>query len=420
MYYNLKYNIFGGSIMNKLSKALILLTSLNLFISTADAASKIAGQTVKIGVLTDMSGPLADLGGPNSVKSVQMAVDDFIAKNKPDFKIEVVSADHQNKADIASSIVREWFDTAGVDAIVDVVNSACGLAVNEITAQKEKVFLATGPATDKLTQESCKPYTIHYGFDTYALASVAAQAVLKLGGKSWFMVTNNFAFGIGLEESARKTVEANGGKIVGTVRHPFETTDFSSFLLQAKESGAEVIGLANSGGGLMNSLKQAHEFGIGKGQRLVTFALQLTDIHSLGLEIASGLMYTEAFVWNRTPESTAWSRRYFEKTQKMPSAIQAAGYSATYNYLEAIQATESKGPAEVVKQMKSKPINDFYATNAQIREDGLLVHDMFLVEVKKPTESKEPWDYLTIKETIPGDKAYEPLSATRCPLVKKN
>lgn len=398
--------------------SLFALTSLIPIV--ANAESKLAGKTIKIGVLTDKSGTFADYGGPNGVIAVQMAVDDFIAKNKPDFKIEVVSADHQNKPDIASAKAREWFDKDEVDLITEVLNSACAFAVSDIANEKGKVVIVTGAGSDKLSNENCKANTIHYGFDTNALSNVAAKSIAELGGKTWFMITNNYAFGQALEAEATKVVEANGGKVIGVIKHPFETTDFSSFLTQAKDPGAQVIGLANAGAGVINAVKQANEFGITEKQRVVGLLTQITDIHALGLPAARGMLFTDGFYWDRTPETREWSNRFFEKAKKMPTMIQAANYSSTLHYLGAVLAANSKDSSEIVKQMKAKPVNDFFAQNAPIREDGLLVHDMYLIEVKKPEESKTPWDYFKILKTIPGDQAYALLKDTRCPLIKKN
>jgi branched-chain amino acid transport system substrate-binding protein len=405
--------------MKKTYKLLTILALSTIFSSGADAASKLAGQTVKIGVLTDMSGTFADLGGPDGVKAVQMAVDDFVAKNKPEFKIEVISADHQNKVDIASAKAQEWFDRDGVDVIAEMINSGAAIAVSDIADKKKKVVLVTGAGSNKITNENCKTNTIHYAYDTYALANVAAKAISKAGGKKWFIITNNYAFGQALETETAKIVKDNGGEVVGIVRHPFDTTDFSSYLLQAKDSGADVIGLANAGGGVINAVKQANEFGITKNQKVVGLLTEIQDVNSLGLQAAQGMLFTAGFVWNRTPETTEWSRRFFEKTKKMPSMIHAGDYSSVMHYLDAVKATDSKDADVVVKQMKETPVNDFFAKNTKIREDGLLPHEMYLVKVKTPAESKEPWDYFNIVETVPGDQAYEALSTTRCPLLMK-
>jgi branched-chain amino acid transport system substrate-binding protein len=402
--------------MHKLFSSLVL--SLLLF-SQADAASKLAGQTVKIGVLTDISGTFADLGGPNGVIAVQMAVDDFIAKYKPDFKIEVISADHQNKPDVALAKAREWFDNGNVDLITEMLNSGCALAVSDLAHEKKKVVISTGAGSDKLTNENCKPNTLHYGYDTFALSNVAAKSIVKAGDKKWFIITNDYAFGQALENETSKIVKQNGGEIVGIVRHPFNTTDFTSYLLQAQNSGADVIALANAGSGVTNAVKQ-NEFGTTKKQKVIGLLTEITDVHSLGLQAAQGLLFTSGFVWNRTPESTAWSKRFFEKTNTMPTMIQAADYSSTMHYLEAIQKSNSKDADVVVKEMKATPVNDFFAKNSPIREDGLLIHEMFLVKVKTPAESKKPWDYLSIVEKVPGDQAYESLADTRCPRLVKS
>lgn len=412
-------NIQGQSFMKYIRKILLTILALSAFPITTYAASKLDGQTVKIGVLTDMSGPFADLGGPNGVKAIEMAVADFIAKYKPGFKIEVVSADHQNKADIAAAKAKDWFDNQGVDAIAELINSSAAFAINDLAEQKNKVVIITGAGSVKITNESCKKNTIHYAYDTYALANVASKTILKTGAKKWFIITNNYAFGQSLEEETKKVVEANGGQVIGIVRHPFETTDFSSYLLQAKDSGADVIALANAGAGMISAVKQANEFGITKKQKVVGLLTEIQDIHSLGLEAAQGMIFTATFVWNRTPETTEWSRRFFEKTKSMPSFLHSSDYSSVMHYLEAILKADSKEAGVVIKQMKATPVNDFFAKNGIIREDGRMVHDMYLVKVKTPAESKEPWDYVTVLETVPGDQAFKSLADSLCPAISK-
>ncbi len=384
----------------------------------AQAKGKISGDVVKIGVLTDMSGVYSDLGGQGSVVAAQMAIDDFKAKYKPTFKIELVSADHQNKADVGSNKIREWYDTQGVDMVTDVLNSAVALAVAKVTTEKNKIMLNAGAASTRITNEDCAPNNVvHYVYDTYALANGPGKAVTKLGKDTWFLLTADYAFGHSLEKDTTNAVIANGGKVVGNVRHPLNASDFSSFLLQAQASKAKVVGLANAGGDTINSIKAANEFGLTKNQTLVGLLTTVVDIHALGLQTTQGMMFTEGFYWNLNPETREWSRRFFAKHKKMPNMLPAGAYSAVTHYLKAVQATGTDDTATVMKKMKDTPINDFFAKNGKIRDDGRMVHDMLLVEVKKPSESKEPWDYYNIKQVIPGDQAFQPMAASRCPAV---
>ena len=380
---------------------------------------KLSDDMIKIGVLTDMSGVYSDLGGQGSVTAAQMAVDDFKAQYKPKFKVELVYADHQNKADVGSNKVREWYDTQGVDMVTDVLNSGVALAVAKVTEEKKRIMINTGAASTRLTNEDCTPNTVHYVYDTYALAAGPGKAVTKAGGDTWFFLTADYAFGASLEKDTSEAVKASGGKVLGSVRHPLNASDFSSFLLQAQASKAKVIGLANAGGDTVNAIKAANEFGITKNQRLVGLLTTIIDIHSLGLPTTQGMMFTEGYYWNLNEETRAWSRRFFSKHKKMPSMLHAGTYSAVSTYLKAVQAAGTDEAAAVMKKLKELPVNDFFAKNGKIREDGRMVHDMYLVEVKKQEESKEPWDYYSIKAVIPGNEAYQPLSASRCPLLKK-
>jgi len=382
-------------------------------------AVKLSGDMVKIGVLTDMSGVYSDLGGQGSVTAAQMAIEDFKAQAKPSWKIELVYADHQNKADVGSNKAREWYDTQGVDMITDVLNSAVALAVSKVTQEKNRILIDTGAATTRLTNEDCSPNTVHYVYDTYALANGPGKAVTKQGKDTWFFLTADYAFGHSLESDTTNAVKASGGKVVGSVRHPLNASDFSSFLLQAQSSKAKVVGLANAGGDTINSIKAANEFGLTKNQTIVGLLTTIIDIHALGLPTTQGMMFTEGFYWNLNNETREWSRRFFGKHKKMPSMLHAGTYSAVMTYLKAVQATGSDDAPAVMKKMKATPINDFFAKNGKIREDGRMEHDMYLVEVKKPSESKEPWDYYNIKAVIPGNEAFQPMSLSRCPLVKK-
>ena len=383
------------------------------------AAPKLSGDMVKIGVLTDMSGVYSDLGGQGSVIAAQMAIDDFKAQAKPSWKIELVYADHQNKADVGSNKVREWYDTQGVDMVTDTLNSAVALAVAKVTLEKNRILIDTGAASTRLTNEDCSPNTVHYVYDTYALANGPGKAVTKQGKDTWFFLTADYAFGHSLESDTTNAVKAAGGKVLGAVRHPLNASDFSSFLLQAQASKAKVVGLANAGGDTINSIKAANEFGLTKTQTIVGLLTTIIDIHALGLPTTQGMMFTEGFYWNLNNDTREWSRRFFSKHKKMPSMLHAGTYSAVMTYLKAVQAAGTDEAGAVMKKMKATPINDFFAKNGKIREDGRMEHDVYLVEVKKPAESKEPWDYYNIKAVIPANEAFQPMSLSRCPLVKK-
>ena len=382
---------------------------------------KISDDIVRLGILTDLSGPFADITGPGSAAAIQMAIDDFGGQVLGK-KVELLVVDHQNKADIASSKAREWFDTGKVDAIMDVAVSAPALAVLEIAKQKQKVILFNGPGLDRLTGDLCMPSSVHYVYDTYALANVTASAITQRGGKDWYFLTADYTFGHSLQEQASAVVNAQGGKVLGAARHPMAATDFASFMVSAQSSKAQVIGLANAGSDTVNTIKAAREFGLTTGknkQILAGLLMYINDVHAIGLRTASGLMLTEAFYWDMNEETRAWSRRYFEKMKKMPNMSQAGAYSSTMHYLKAVQAAKTDDTATVMAQMKATPINDFFAKNGRIREDGRMVHDMYLFEVKAQSESKYPWDYYKLVATVPGDKAFRPLSQSACPAIKK-
>jgi branched-chain amino acid transport system substrate-binding protein len=399
--------------LNKLAAAI------GLSFAALGANAQVSDGLVKIGVLTDMSGTYSDLTGAGAVYATEMAVADFIAKEKPNFKIEIVSADHQNKADIAANKARQWFESEKVDTATELVTTSVALAVMEVGKQKNKVLIVNGAASTPITNEKCNDVTVHYTYDTYALANGTAKAVTKQGGKTWFFVTADYAFGHALEKDSTKVVNDNGGKVLGSVRHPFPGQDFSSFLLKAQSSGAQVIGLANAGSDTTNSIKQAAEFGISKKQSLAGLLMFITDVHSLGLKTTQGMYLTDSFYWDLNDETRAWSKRYFDKMKKMPTGIQAGQYSSIYHYLSAVKAVNTDDTAKVMAQMKKTKINDFFAKNGVIRADGRMVHDMYLAQVKKPEESKKPWDYYNIKAVIPAAEAFQPLSESRCPLIKK-
>jgi branched-chain amino acid transport system substrate-binding protein len=387
--------------------------------ATAGAATKVSDGVVKIGVLTDMSGTYSDLAGPGSLVAVQMAVADFIAREKPDFKIEVISADHQNKGDIAAIKAREWIDTEKVDMIVDLVTTSTALAVMKVAKEKNRITIVSGAGSTPITNEQCTDLNVHWTYDTYAMAVGTGKAVVKQGGKTWFFLTADYAFGKALEKDTTEEVLKDGGKVLGHVLHPFPAQDFSSFLLQAQASGAQVIGLANAGNDTINAIKQAAEFGITPKQTLAGLLMFISDVHSLGLKATQDMYLTTGFYWDRNDETRAWSKRFFEKRNRMPTMAQAGDYSATYHYLKAVKAAGTDESKAVMAKMKATPINDFFAKNGKIRVDGRMVHDMYLAQVKKPSESKYPWDYYHIRQVIPGDQAFLPLSKSMCPLVKK-
>jgi branched-chain amino acid transport system substrate-binding protein len=402
-------------------KPLISLTALALALGCSAAQAQYTNGIVKIGVLNDMSGTYADLSGRGSVIAARMAVEDFGAATKG-MKVEIVSADHQNKPDIGSNIVRKWIDTGKVDVIVDVPTSSVALAVNEIVRDKNKVFLVSGGATSDLTGAKCTPNTIHWTYDTWALANGTGQAIVKTGGDTWFFLTANYAFGLALERDTAAVVVKNGGKVLGRVRHPFPAADFSSFLLQAQASKAKIIGLANAGADTVNSIKQASEFGIVRGgQRLAALLAFITDVHALGLQASQGLIMTEAWYWDLNDANREFAKKFAPQNKGIyPTMVHAGVYSAVTHYLKAVEALKSDADGKaVVAKMKELPTNDKLFGEGTVRADGRKIHPMYLVEVKKPTESKAPWDYFKVRATIPADEAFRPLSEGGCPLVKR-
>jgi len=405
--------------LNTLTKRISLAVAA-VFAAGVAQAQQVSDDKVKLGILNDQSGVYADLAGPGSVEAAKMAVEDFGGKvlGKP---IEIVFADHQNKPDIGAAITNRWIDAEQVDVIVDVPTSSVALAVQEITDKKNRVHLNSTAATTALTNDKCSPTGVHYTYDTYALANGTGNAMVKAGGKKWYFITADYAFGHSLEKNTMDAVKAAGGEVVGAVRAPFPNNDFSSFLLQAQASGADVIGLANAGGDFINAVKQAREFGITQGgQNLAGLLTFITDVHSLGLDTTQGLVVTTGFYWDKDDETRAWSKRWSERMGgRMPTMVQAGVYSGVMHYLKAIDAAGTDEAKAVVAKMKEMPINDFFAKNGRIRDDGRMVHDMLLVEVKKPDESKGAWDYYKILRTIPGEDAFMPLSQSTCALVKK-
>ncbi|WP_108459605.1 ABC transporter substrate-binding protein [Devosia naphthalenivorans] len=373
---------------------------------------------IKIGVLNDRSGVYADLSGEGSVIAARMAVEDFDAANK-DINVEIVSADHQNKPDVASNIARQWYDQDGVDIIVDVPTSSAALAVSEVTREKDKVFINSGAGSTALTGDQCSPNTIHWTYDTYALAKGTGGAMVAQGDTNWFFITADYAFGHSLEEETTKVVEAAGGEVMGTARHPFPGTDFSSYLLQAQSSGADVIGLANAGGDTVNAIKQAAEFGITQaGQNLAGLLIFITDVHALGLQAAQGLVLTESFYWDLNDQTREWSERFAaENGGKMPTMVHAGVYSGVMHYLKAVEATGGKDTAELMSAMKDTPTDDPLFGQGEVRADGRKIHDMYLFQVKTPEESSGPWDYYNLLATIPAAEAFRPMEEGGCALV---
>jgi branched-chain amino acid transport system substrate-binding protein len=376
-----------------------------------------AAAQVKIGILNDQSGVYADYGGKYSVEAAKMAIEDF-GGEVLGHKIELVTADHQNKPDLAVAIARRWYDTEGVDMITELTTSSVALAVQELTKEKKKIDIVVGAATSRISGDACTPYSFHWAFDTRALAVGTGGALVKAGGDTWFFLTADYAFGYALEKDTSEIVNENGGKVLGSVRVPLNSSDFSSFLLQAQSSKAKIVGLANAGLDTTNSIKQAAEFGIVKGgQKLAGLLMVLSDVRGLGLETAQGLVLTEGFYWDRDDKSRAFGERFLQRTDRMPNMIQAGTYSATLSYLKAVKAAGTKDSAAVAKKLKELPVDDAFA-QGKVLENGRMVHDMYLFEVKKPSESKKPWDYYKQLATIPGDKAFFTAKESGCPLTK--
>jgi branched-chain amino acid transport system substrate-binding protein len=388
-------------------------------LATGVAQAQISDNIIKIGVLTDMSSLYTDLAGAGSVAAAHMAVEDS-GIEKRGYKVEIISADHQNKPDVGSGIARQWYDVDKVDVIVDVPNSGVALAVNQITRDKGKVFLANGPASSDLTGKACSPNTVHWTYDTWMLANGTGGAIVKSGGDSWFFLTADYAFGLALERDTEAVVVKNGGKVLGRVRAPINTQDFSSFLLQAQASKAKIIGLANAGGDTTNSIKQAAEFGIVKGgQNLAGLLVFITDVHALGLATAQGLIVTNTFYWDMNDQTRAFSKRFAERDKGIhPTMVHAGVYASLLHYLKAVEALKSDDGTKVVAKMKEMPTDDPLFGKGTIRIDGRKIHPAYLVEVKKPAESKYPWDYYKVRATIPADQAFRPLADGGCSLVK--
>lgn len=375
-----------------------------------------ADDVIKIGFITDLSGVYADLDGPGGVEAIKLAIADAGGKIG-NMKIELLVADHQNKPEIAANRVREWYDQQGVAVVIGGSNSSTALAMAKIAAEKKRVFISAGSGTTRLTNEECNPYTIQYTYDTVSVARVAGTAIVKQGGKSWYFLTTDLAFGHSLEADAAETVKTNGGTVVGAARHPLGATDFSSFLLLAKASKAQILGVAAGGGDLINIVKGANEFGITKSMKIATPLMFLTDIHALGLQQAQGLYYTDGWYWDQSDESRKWAKRYFEKMKKMPTMFHAGDYSATMQYVNAVKAVGTDAD-KVMTYFKQTKINDMFAKNGVVRPDGRMVHDMHLMQVKTPAESKYPWDYAKLIQTVPGDQVFMSKAESKCALWK--
>jgi branched-chain amino acid transport system substrate-binding protein len=381
------------------------------------AQAQYSGDVIRIGFISDLSGLYSDIDGPAGAEMIKQAVAD-LGGAVDGKKIEVLVADHQNKADVAAAKAREWFDQQGMDMLIGGTNSGTSLAMAKVAAEKKKPFIAVGAASSALTNDQCTPYTVHWAYDTVALAKGTGNAVVKAGGKSWYFLTADYAFGQALQNDTAAIVKAAGGNVVGSVKHPLSASDFSSFLLQAQSSKAQILGLANAGGDTINSIKAANEFGITKSMKLAGLLMFINDVHSLGLKATGGMYLTDSWYWNQNAETRAWSRKFFEKFKRMPSSLQAADYSAATNYLNAVKAVKSDDADKVLAQLKKTKVNDMFAKNGFIRADGRMVHDMYLMQVKTPEQSKEPWDYYNVVTTFKGEEAWTTKAETKCALWK--
>lgn len=394
-----------------------LACALSLALASFSAAAQYSGDVIRIGVLNDQSGTYADLAGPGSVEAARMAIEEFGGKVNG-VKVELVFGDHQNKADVGATIARTWMDRDGVDAIADFSNSSVGLAVQLLAAERKKITLVTAAST-QFTGKSCTPYSSQWVYNSYSNGHGLAKLLTERGADTWFLVTVDYAFGHAFAGDIRNTVTGAGGKVLGEVRHPLNASDMSSFLLQAQASKAKVVAFASAGGDLTTAIKQAGEFGVTRNQKLAAPAVFINDVHSLGLKTAQGLQFLTAFYWDRDEASRAWSRKFFERRKAMPTMTQAGVYSSVRHYLKAVEAAGTDDGDRVGQKMKELPIRDAYTANGRVRQDGQVMHDMYLVEVKKPAESKGPWDYYKVLATVPADQVFQPLSASECPLVRK-
>jgi branched-chain amino acid transport system substrate-binding protein len=379
----------------------------------APAQAQISGDVIKIGIITDMSGLYSDIDGPAGVEAIKMAIADAGGTINGK-KVELLVADHQNKADVAAAKAREWIDTQGLDMLIGGTNSGTNLAMAKVALEKKKLFISIGGATSALTNEQCSPYTVHWAYDTVALAKGTGNAVVKSGGKSWYFLQADYAFGAALQSDTSTVVKAAGGTVVGTVKHPLSASDFSSFLLQAQGSKAQILGLANAGGDTINAIKAANEFGVTKTMKLAGLLVFITDIHSLGLKSTQGMYLTDSWYWNKDAEARAWSRKFFDKIKRMPTSIHAADYSATLEYLKAVKATGSDDSDKVLAEFRKTKFNDVFTKGGWLRADGSMIHDMYLMQVKSPDKSTEPWDYYNVVQTIKGEEAWTTKAETKC------
>ena len=400
--------------MQPILKTLLATTCSMLALSFASTAlAQVSDDVVKIGFITDISGPYSDTDGTGGVEAVKMAIEDFGGKVNGK-KIEFIYADHLNKADIAAGKAREWFDAQGVDMILGGANSGAALATAKVAVDKKKVYINVGAGTSRLTNEECNPYTVHYSYDTVALAKGTGGAVSRQGGKNWYFITADYAFGTSLESDTTRVVKASGGTVLGSSKHPVGASDFSSFILQAQASKAQILGLANAGDDLVNAIKSANEFGLKKNMKIAALLMYLSDVHALGLQQTQGMLLTDSWYWDTSEATRAWAKRYFERMKKMPNSGHAGDYSAITTYLNAVKATGTDNPEKIIAHLKSSKINDMFAQGGYIRPDGRMVHDMHLVQVKTPSESKQTWDYFKLIERIPGEQAFTTKEESKC------
>jgi branched-chain amino acid transport system substrate-binding protein len=407
-----------NNILPRLRQALLpALLAAGLGAATLPARAQYSGDVIRIGFMTDLSGLYSDLDGQGGVEAIKMAIADM-GGHVNGKRVELLVADHQNKADVASGKSREWVDTQGVDLLIGGAHTGANLAMAKVALDKKRVFISIGAGSSTLTNEQCSPYTIHYAYDTVAMAKGTGNAVVKSGGKNWYFLTADYAFGQALQNDTANVVNAAGGKVIGAVRHPLAASDFSSFLLQAQGSKAQILGLANAGGDTINAIKAANEFGLTQNMKLAGLLMFITDVHSLGLKATQGMYLTDGWYWNQNSETRAWSRRYFGVMKKMPSMIQAADYSAAWQYLHAVKTVGSDDPDRVMAHLRKSKINDMFAKGGYVRPDGRMVHDMLLMQVKTPAESKEPWDYYKVVQTIKGEDAFTTKAESKCALWK--
>lgn len=405
------------SMPRRFSRAVLAGAIAGALLHAGAARAQISDDVIRIGFITDMSGVYSGPDGPGGAEAIKMAIEEMGGEINGK-KIELLTADHQNKADIASAKAREWFDQRGLDMLIGGTNSSTALAMSKVAADKKKPIIVVGAGAPALTNEQCTPYTLNYAYDTVAQARGTGAAVVKAGGKSWYILTADYAFGHALQADTTKVVEAGGGKVVGSVKHPLSTSDFSSFLLQAQASKAEILALANAGADATNAIKAANEFGLTKTMRLAGMIMFINDIHAMGLETAKGMYLTDSWYWNASDETRAWARKFYERRNAMPSSLQAADYSAAIQYLRAVKATGTDDPDKVLAYLRENKLDDVYIKNGVVRPDGRVVHDMYLLQVKTPEESKAPWDYFKVVQTIDGNEAFTTKAETRCALWK--